>query len=163
MSPPQSIQTVVNGIEYEREVDPRLLLVDFIRAELGLTGAHSGCDDGMCGACTVKVDGQPVKSCLMLAVQANGAEVTTIEGLGTETDLHPVQQAFIDAGAVQCGYCTPGFVVAASALLERNPAPSDAEIRDGLIGNLCRCGCYQNIRAAVTLASGAAVPSGAEA
>ena len=163
MSAQLSIETVVNGVAYTREVDPRLLLVDFVRAELGLTGAHSGCDDGMCGACTVKVDGQPVKSCLMLAVQANGAEVTTIEGLGTETDLHPVQQAFIDAGAVQCGYCTPGFVVAASALLERNPAPSDAEIRDGLIGNLCRCGCYQNIRAAVTLASGAAVPSGAEA
>jgi carbon-monoxide dehydrogenase small subunit len=136
-------------------VDPRLLLTDFLRADLGLTGAHMGCDDGMCGACTVKVDGRPVKSCLMLAIQADGARMTTVEGLGTSADLHPVQQAFIDAGAVQCGYCTPGFVVATSALLERTPAPTDAEIRDGLVGNLCRCGCYQNIRAAVALAAGA--------
>jgi carbon-monoxide dehydrogenase small subunit len=150
-----TIRTVVNGVAHEREVDPRLLLVDFLRADLELTGAHMGCDDGMCGACTVKVDGRAVKSCLMLAIQADGAEVTTVEGLGTGADLHPVQQAFIDAGAVQCGYCTPGFVVAASALLERTPAPTDAEIRDGLVGNLCRCGCYQNIRAAVNLASAA--------
>jgi carbon-monoxide dehydrogenase small subunit len=169
VSAAQPIRTVVNGIAHEREVDARLLLVDLLRAELGLTGVHSGCDDGLCGACTVTVDGQPVKSCLMLAVQADGTEITTVEGLGTEDDLHPVQQAFIDAGAVQCGFCTPGFVVAASALLERTPAPSDQEIREGLIGNLCRCGCYQNIRAAVTLAStradgnGAAAPAAREA
>ena len=147
------MRTVVNGVTHERDVEPRLLLVDFLRAELGLTGAHSGCDDGLCGACTVKVDGEPVKSCLMLAIQVDGSEVTTIEGLGAPGALHPVQQAFIDAGAVQCGYCTPGMVIAASALLERTPAPSDAEIREGLVGNLCRCGCYQNIRAAVTQAS----------
>jgi len=148
------VRTVVNGTEHERDVDPRLLLVDFLRGDLGLTGAHVGCDDGLCGACTVKVDGQPVKSCLMLAIQADGAEITTVEGLGSSGALHPVQQAFIDNGAVQCGYCTPGFLVAACALLERNPTPSDAEIREGLVGNLCRCGCYQNIRAAVTQASG---------
>jgi carbon-monoxide dehydrogenase small subunit len=148
------VRTDVNGVSHERDVDPRLLLVDFLRADLGLTGVHSGCDDGLCGACTVKVDGEPVKSCLMLAIQADGAEVTTVEGLGAPGSLHPVQQAFIDAGAVQCGYCTPGFVMATTALLERTPKPDDAEIREGLVGNLCRCGCYQNIRAAVTKASG---------
>jgi carbon-monoxide dehydrogenase small subunit len=163
VSAQQSIRTVVNGVVHERDVEPRLLLVDFLRADLGLTGAHSGCDDGLCGACTVIVDDEPVKSCLMLAVQANGTAVTTIEGLGAADGLHPVQQAFIDAGAVQCGYCTPGFVVAAAALLERIPQPTDAEIREELVGNLCRCGCYQQIRAAVTAASGALAASGATA
>jgi len=144
-----AIRAVVNGVEHEREVEPRVLLLDLLRAELGLTGTHSGCDDGVCGACTVLVDGAPVKSCLMLAVQADGAEVTTVEGLARDGGRSAVQEAFIAAGAVQCGYCTPGFVVAATALLERIPAPSDEQIREGLVGNLCRCGCYPQIRRAV--------------
>jgi len=143
----------VNGEDTTAAVEPRLLLVDHLREDLGLTGAHTGCDDGVCGACTVLVDGQPTKSCLMLTVQADGCDVTTIEGLGTPQDLHPVQQAFIDAGAVQCGYCTPGMVVAVAALLARDPDPDDAAIRAGLQGNVCRCGGYQAIREAVRLAA----------
>jgi aerobic carbon-monoxide dehydrogenase small subunit len=139
-----ALRVEINGVVQEGEVDARLLLVDFIREELGLTGTHSGC-----GACTVIVDGQPVKSCLMLAVQADGGNVTTIEGIGSEDAPHPVQEAFIAEGAVQCGYCTPGFVVSAVALLDRIPSPSDEEVRKGLLGNVCRCGCYQGIRAAV--------------
>ena len=143
----------VNGARHERAVEPRMLLVDLLREDLGLTGTHVGCDDGVCGSCTVLVGGQPLKSCLMLAVQADGASVTTIEGIGTPQALDPMQRAFIEAGAVQCGYCTPGMVIAARALLERNPDPDDAAIRDGLRGNICRCGGYQAIRDAVRLAA----------
>ncbi|MEN3281815.1 MAG: aerobic carbon-monoxide dehydrogenase small subunit [Solirubrobacteraceae bacterium] len=153
MSEIENVALTVNAQARSGAVEPRLLLVDFLRDDLRLTGVHIGCDDGVCGACTVLVDGQPAKSCLMLAVQANGAEVTTVEGLGQPQSLHPVQQAFIDAGAVQCGFCTPGMVVAVAALLERNPDPDDAAIRAGLVGNICRCGGYQAIREAVRLAA----------
>ncbi|MQA86019.1 MAG: 2Fe-2S iron-sulfur cluster binding domain-containing protein [Streptosporangiales bacterium] len=148
------LDTEVNGERHRREVEPRLLLVDFLREYLRLTGTHSGCDDGLCGACTVLVDGEPVKSCLMLAAQVDGARITTVEGLRAEDGPHPVQQAFVDAEAVQCGYCTPGFVVAATALLARDAAPTDDGVREGLVGNLCRCGCYQNIRKAVRSVGG---------
>lgn len=150
---PVAVQVTVNGVRHAREVAPRTLLLDFLREDLGLTGAHSGCDDGLCGTCTVLLDGQPVKSCLLLAAQVDGAEVTTVEGLRRGDALHPVQQAFIDEHAVQCGYCTPGFVVAAVALLHRDPEPTDESVRDGLLGNLCRCGSYQNIRRAVLTAA----------
>jgi carbon-monoxide dehydrogenase small subunit len=149
----ERIAVAVNGTEREAEVEGRLLLVDFLREELGLTGTHSACDDGVCGACTVLVDGQPVKSCLMLAAQVDGGDVTTVEGIGAPQSLHPVQQAFVEAGAVQCGYCTPGMVVATAALLARNPDPDDEAIRAGLVGNVCRCGSYQAIRDAVRLAA----------
>jgi carbon-monoxide dehydrogenase small subunit len=149
----ERIAVAVNGTGREAEVEGRLLLVDFLREELGLTGTHSACDDGVCGACTVLVDGQPVKSCLMLAAQVDGGDVTTVEGIGAPQSLHPVQQAFVEAGAVQCGYCTPGMVVATAALLARNPDPDDEAIRAGLVGNVCRCGSYQAIRDAVRLAA----------
>jgi carbon-monoxide dehydrogenase small subunit len=149
----ERIAVTVNGTRREAEVEGRLLLVDFLREDLGLTGTHSACDDGVCGACTVIVDGEPIKSCLMLAAQVDGVDVTTVEGLGGPQSLHPVQQAFVDAGAVQCGYCTPGMVVATTALLARNPDPDDEAIRAGLIGNVCRCGGYQAIRDAVRLAA----------
>lgn len=148
MSMTKALNVEVNGVSYERDVEPRLLLVDFLR-QLGLTGTHSGCDDGLCGACTVLVDGEPMKSCLLLAVQVDGCKLTTVEGIGDGGSLHPIQQAFIECEAVQCGYCTPGFVVAGAALLQRDPTPTDEAIREGLLGNLCRCGCYQNIRRAV--------------
>jgi aerobic carbon-monoxide dehydrogenase small subunit len=147
------VSVTVNGTGREAEVEGRVLLVDFLREELGLTGTHSACDDGVCGACTVLADGQPVKSCLMLAAQVDGGDVTTVEGIGAPQSLHPVQQAFVDAGAVQCGYCTPGMVVATAALLARNPDPDDEAIRAGLVGNVCRCGGYQAIRDAVRLAA----------
>jgi carbon-monoxide dehydrogenase small subunit len=143
------LTTQVNGVVHEQQVEPRLLLVDFLRRDLALTGTHSGCDDGLCGACTVLVDGEPLKNCLLLAVQVDGCEITTVEGLGGPDSLHPLQRAFVDCEAVQCGYCTAGFVVAGSALLQRDPQPTDEAVRLGLIGNLCRCGCYQNIRKAI--------------
>jgi carbon-monoxide dehydrogenase small subunit len=149
METENQIETNVNGQRHQRHVEPRLLLVDFIRRDLKLTGTHNGCDDGVCGACTVLVDGDPVKSCLMLAVQVDKASVITAEGLGRPGNLSPVQQAFIDENAIQCGYCTPGFVVAATAFLESNPSPTDQEVRENMNGNICRCGCYQNIRKAV--------------
>jgi carbon-monoxide dehydrogenase small subunit len=153
VSESEQISVTVNGTRREAEVEGRLVLVDFLRDDLGLTGTHSACDDGVCGACTVLVDGQPVKSCLMLAAQVDDVEVTTVEGIGAPQSLHPIQQAFVDAGAVQCGYCTPGMVVAAAALLARNPDPDDEAIRAGLVGNVCRCGGYQAIRDAVRLAA----------
>lgn len=149
------VETQVNGTHHERDVEPRLLLVDFLRGDLELTGAHVGCDDGVCGACTVMVDGAPVKSCLMLAAQVDGAVVTTVEGLGRPGCLDPVQQAFVDEKAVQCGFCTPGFVVAAKAFLEREPSPSDDVVKTGMNGNICRCGSYQNIRKAICAAGAA--------
>jgi aerobic carbon-monoxide dehydrogenase small subunit len=144
----------VNGREYERDVEPRLLLVHFLRDELGLTGTHVGCDTSNCGACTVKLDGDTVKSCTVLAAQADGHEVQTIEGLARNGELHPMQRAFHERHALQCGYCTPGMIMAATAVLERNPSPTDEDIRKGLEGNLCRCTGYQNIVEAVKAAAG---------
>ena len=149
----RSVKVRVNGVEHAREVEPRLLLVHFLRETLGLTGTNVGCDTSQCGACTVLLDGAAVKSCTVLAVQADGHEVTTIEGLAADGKLHPVQQAFSDEHGLQCGYCTPGMVLRTCDLLKRNPDPSEAEIRHGLEGNLCRCTGYQNIVAAVGAAA----------
>ena len=139
----------VNGVEHHLEVEPRLLLVHALRDHLGLTGTHVGCDTSNCGACTVHLDGDAVKSCTVLAVQADGAEMTTIEGLATEDKLHPLQEAFWNDHGLQCGYCTPGMIMAAAALLAENPNPTEDEVRHGLEGNLCRCTGYHNIVKAV--------------
>jgi aerobic carbon-monoxide dehydrogenase small subunit len=148
------VTVTVNGRPYQRTIEPRLLLSDFLRHELGLTGTHVGCEHGVCGACTVLVDDQPARACLMFAVQADGLTVTTVEGLAESTDaLHPVQQAFWDAHALQCGFCTSGMLMTTVALLRENPSPSDVEIRAALSGNLCRCTGYQNIVKAVRLAA----------
>jgi carbon-monoxide dehydrogenase small subunit len=147
------IAVTVNGKRYERTVEPRLLLSDFLRHELGLTGTHVGCEHGVCGACTVLFDGQPVRSCLMFAVQADGHEVTTVEGLGTPDNLHPIQEAFMEAHAAQCGFCTPGILMTLIPFLEEHADPSDDEIRDAIAGNLCRCTGYQHIVDAVKLAA----------
>jgi carbon-monoxide dehydrogenase small subunit len=143
------VSVTVNGQPRTAEVEPRLLLVHFLRDTLGLTGTHVGCDTSNCGACTVHLDGVSVKSCTVLAVQADGAEVRTIEGMAEGTDLHPLQEGFWAEHGLQCGYCTPGMIMAAADLLERNPDPSEDEIRDGLAGNLCRCTGYHNIVKAV--------------
>ena len=145
----------VNGTEYECPVEPRLLLSDFLRHELGLTGTHMGCEQGVCGSCTVLLDGQAVRSCLMFAVQVSGAEVTTVEGLAPEGPdaLHPLQEAFRDAHGLQCGFCTPGILLSVLPFLEENPRPTEDEIRHALSGNLCRCTGYQNIVEAVRLAA----------
>ena len=144
----------VNGKLYDREVEPRMLLVYFLREELGLTGTHIGCDTTNCGACTVLLDGRNIKSCTMFAVQANGATVTTIEGVaGPNGKLHPIQEAFTECHALQCGYCTPGMIMSSLALLSRKPHPAEAEIRKSLSGNLCRCTGYVNIVKAVERAS----------
>ena len=153
MSSTVPVRVTVNGRPRSAEVEPRLLLVHFLRERLGLTGTHVGCDTSNCGACTVHLDGQAVKSCTVLAVQADGAEVTTIEGLGQEGALHPVQQAFWDNHGLQCGYCTPGMIMASADLLQRNPNPSEEEIRHTLEGNLCRCTGYHNIVKAVQAAA----------
>ncbi len=147
------INVTVNGIQYERAVEPRMLLSDFIRHELGLTGTHVGCEQGVCGSCTVLFDGQAVRSCLIFAVQANGHEVRTVEGLGTMDNLHPLQEAFREAHGVQCGFCTPGFLMTLVPFLEENPNPSEQEIREAISGNLCRCTGYQHIVDAVKLAT----------
>ncbi len=139
----------VNGVKQTAEVEPRLLLVHFLRDTLGLTGTNIGCDTSQCGACTVMIDGQAVKSCTVLAVQADGSKVMTIEGLAANGKLHPVQQAFWDKHGLQCGFCTPGMILAACELIQRNPNPSEADVRHGIEGNLCRCTGYQNIVAAV--------------
>jgi len=154
MSDLYPISVTVNGTRYERQVEARLLLSDFLRHDLGLTGTHVGCEHGVCGACTILFDAQPTRSCLVFAVQANGHEITTVEGLGTPQDLHPIQQAFWEAHAAQCGFCTPGFLMTLVAFLRENPDPSEAEIRDALAGNLCRCTGYQHIVDAVLLAAG---------
>ena len=143
------VSITVNGKRRKHEVEPRLLLVHYLRETLGLTGTNVGCDTSQCGACTVLLDGKAVKSCTMLAVQADGASITTIEGLAKNGKLHPVQEAFREKHGLQCGFCTPGMVLTACHLLEENPKPSDADIRHGLEGNLCRCTGYQNIVAAV--------------
>ncbi|HLF24708.1 MAG TPA: (2Fe-2S)-binding protein [Anaerolineae bacterium] len=145
----QSVSLTVNGVTHTHQVEPRLLLVHYVREVLGLTGTNIGCDTSQCGACTVLLDGQAVKSCTVLAVQADGSQVTTIEGLARNGDLHPVQAAFWEKHGVQCGYCTPGMIVTVYDLLQRNPHPNEMEIRQGLEGNLCRCTGYQNIVAAV--------------
>jgi carbon-monoxide dehydrogenase small subunit len=149
----KAVQIKVNGTTRESEVEPRLLLVHYLRDVLGLTGTHVGCETSLCGACTVLVDGQAVKSCTMFAVQADGANVTTIEGLASDGELHPVQEGFWERHGLQCGYCTPGMIMAAAQLLERNPAPTREEIRHGLEGNLCRCTGYQHIVEAVEYAA----------
>ena len=149
----KSISVNVNGAAHRHEVEPRLLLVHYLRDVLGLTGTHVGCETSLCGACTVVVDGQAVKSCTMFAVQADGSNVTTIEGLARDGDLHPVQEGFWEHHGLQCGYCTPGMIMAAAQILERNPSPSREEIRHGLEGNLCRCTGYQHIVEAVEYAA----------
>ncbi len=148
-----NITVTVNGTEYERAVEPRMLLSDFIRHELGLTGTHVGCEHGVCGTCTVIFDGQSVRSCLMFAVQANGHEIRTVEGLGTMEDLHPLQEAFREAHGAQCGYCTPGFLMTVLPFLKENPDPTEEEIREAISSNLCRCTGYQHIVDAVKLAA----------
>ena len=152
-----AVTITVNGAPRTAEVEPRTLLVHLLREHLNLTGTHVGCDTSNCGACTVWLDGEAVKSCTVLAVQADGREVTTIEGISENGDLHPMQQAFHEHHALQCGYCTPGMVMTAIKLLEDNPQPTDEEIRHGLEGNLCRCTGYENIVAAVRAASGVTV------
>jgi aerobic carbon-monoxide dehydrogenase small subunit len=147
------IALTVNGAQHEADVEPRQLLVYFLREQLGLKGTNVGCDTSSCGACTVLLDGESVKSCNVLAVQADGGEITTIEGLAPGDDLHPVQQAFHEKHALQCGYCTPGFVMATVSLLKEQPNPSEEEIRVGLEGNLCRCTGYHNIVRAVEAAA----------
>src|SRR5688572_19606869 len=147
------IELTVNGTRHASEVADRTLLADFLRDQLGLTGTHIGCDTSQCGCCTVHVDGRAVKSCTMLAVQANGADVLTIEGMATDGKLHPVQQAFTDCHGLQCGFCTPGMIMAVAGLLKDNPNPTDDEIYHGLEGNLCRCTGYINIVKAVRQAA----------
>ena len=149
----RTVTVAVNGTTYEREVEARKLLIHFIRDDLDLTGSHIGCDTGNCGACSVIVDGTLVKSCMMLAVQADGASIETVEGLANEDELVPLQQAFSDHHALQCGYCTPGMLMSATALLRKNPKPSDEEIRKGIQGNICRCTGYVNIVEAVKAAA----------
>jgi carbon-monoxide dehydrogenase small subunit len=144
------VSTTVNGQRYTRSVEARLLLSDFIRHELGLTGTHVGCEHGVCGACTILLDGTPMRSCLLLAVQAHGRELATVEGLAPGPDrLHPLQEAFRATHALQCGFCTPGILMTMTAFLKENPAPTEAEVREALSGNLCRCTGYQNIVDAV--------------
>ena len=145
----------VNGLRIETEVDPAQTLLQFIREDLGLTGTKSGCENGECGACTVLMDGKPVRSCIILAVEADEAEIITVEGLAGEEKLHPVQQAFIDHSAVQCGFCIPGVLVASKALLDRHPNPSEEDVLEALGGHLCRCGGYKAMSEAVKTAAGA--------
>ncbi|MFL5945072.1 MAG: (2Fe-2S)-binding protein [Gaiellaceae bacterium] len=147
------VKATVNGETYERDVEPRKLLIHFLRDDLDLTGSHIGCDTGNCGACSVILDGVLVKSCMMLAVQADGAQIETVEGLAQEGELNGLQQAFSDHHALQCGYCTPGMLMSATALLRTNPHPSEDEIRKGIQGNLCRCTGYVNIVEAIKAAS----------
>ena len=148
-----SIKLIVNGTEFERAIEPRLLLSDFLRHDLGLNGTHVGCEHGLCGACTILFDGLAVRSCLIFAVQANGREIKTVESLGTPEAMHPLQQAFHEKHALQCGYCTPGILMSLLPFLETNPEPDEEQIRQAIDGNLCRCTGYQNIVDAVKLAS----------
>jgi carbon-monoxide dehydrogenase small subunit len=149
-----AVQVTVNGTSYAAEVEPRLLLVHFLRENLGLTGTHVGCDTSQCGACVIYLNGQTVKSCTLLAVQADGGEITTIEGLAKDGKFDPVQEGFWEMHGLQCGYCTPGMIMSSHALLQKNPNPTEDEIRHGLEGNLCRCTGYQNIVRAVQYAAG---------
>ena len=154
MATPVRVTITVNGEQRTDEIEPRLLLVHYLRDHLGLTGTHVGCDTSNCGACTVHLDGDAVKSCTVLAAQADGAEVTTIEGIGSEGALHPVQEGFWEHHGLQCGYCTPGMIMAGADLIKRNPDPSEEEVREALAGNLCRCTGYHNIVKAVLDAAG---------
>ena len=163
MAATQKVQIKLNGRETSAEVEPRLLLAHMIRDVLGLTGTHIGCDTSSCGACTVILDGRPIKSCTLFAVQADGREILTIEGMMRDGQLHPLQQAFHEQHGLQCGFCTPGMILSAYALLERNPSPSEEEIRWGISGNLCRCTGYQNIVAAIQSAAGKMQHKGAAA
>jgi carbon-monoxide dehydrogenase small subunit len=147
----RTITVTVNGLPYTRSVEPRLLLSDFIRHDLGLTGTHVGCEHGVCGACTVLLEGEAIRSCLTFAIQVDGAAISTVEGLGTPEQLHPLQAAFQAAHGLQCGFCTPGFLMTLVPFLAANPNPSEAEIREGISGNICRCTGYQNIVRAVQL------------
>jgi aerobic carbon-monoxide dehydrogenase small subunit len=156
---PLRISLTVNGASQSHDVEPRLLLVHYLRDVVGLTGTNVGCDTSSCGACTIFVNGESVKSCTMLAVQADGADLLTIEGLANGEELHPMQAAFRENHGLQCGFCTPGMVMAAVGLLNENPKPTEAEVREGLEGNLCRCTGYHNIVKAVLAASGQAVKS----
>jgi carbon-monoxide dehydrogenase small subunit len=158
---PRAIRLRVNGRAHERSVEPRTSLADFLRDALDLTGTHVGCEHGVCGACTVLLDGEPVRACLLLAIQLDGASVTTVEGLADGDRLHPLQQAFWDHHALQCGFCTPGILLTASALLEENPHPTDGEIREAISGNLCRCTGYHFIVDAIRAAAGRPGPGGA--
>ena len=151
-----TVRLTVNGVVHEARCEPRKLLVDVLREDLGLTGTHVGCEHGICGACTILVNGEAARSCIMLAVQANGAELTTVEGLAQGGELHPLQGAFREHHGLQCGFCTPGMLMAALDLLRTNPAPTDGEIREGLSAVLCRCTGYQGIVNAVRAASGRA-------
>ena len=148
------LAVTVNGTRYERAVEPRTLLSDFLRHDLGLTGTHVGCEHGVCGACTVLLDGRPARSCLLFAVQVHGHEVATVEGLGTIENLHPIQEAFREAHGLQCGFCTPSILMTVVPFLEQNPDPSEREIREAISGNLCRCTGYQHVVDAVKLAAG---------
>jgi carbon-monoxide dehydrogenase small subunit len=159
MATPVRVTINVNGEQRTEEVEPRLLLVHYLRDHLGLTGTHVGCDTSNCGACTVHLNGDAVKSCTVLAAQADGAEVTTIEGLGSEGALHPVQEGFWAHHGLQCGYCTPGMIMAGADLLAKNPDPSEQEVREALAGNLCRCTGYHNIVKAVLSAAKSEVPA----
>jgi aerobic carbon-monoxide dehydrogenase small subunit len=147
------ITVTVNGVRYEKTVEARLLLSDFIRHDLGLTGTHVGCEHGVCGTCTILFDGSPMRSCLIFAVQANGHEIMTIEGVGTMEKMHPLQEAFRDAHALQCGYCTPGFIMTLLPFIKTHSDPTEEEIREAISGNLCRCTGYENIVKAVKVAS----------
>jgi carbon-monoxide dehydrogenase small subunit len=149
----KAISVDVNGVAYKNEVEPRLLLVHYLRDTLGLTGTHIGCETSLCGACTVMIDGQAVKSCTMFAVQATGSSIKTIEGMANNGELHPVQEGFWEKHGLQCGYCTPGMIMASAQILDRNPQPTREQIRHGLDGNLCRCTGYQHIVEAVEYAS----------
>jgi carbon-monoxide dehydrogenase small subunit len=153
MSELVTISVTVNGTQYQRTIEPRMLLSDFLRHELKLTGTHVGCEQGVCGTCTILLDGQSVRSCLMFAVQAQGHKVTTVEALGTVENLHPLQAAFREAHGLQCGFCTSGFLMTLVPFLEQNPNPTDAEIREAISGNLCRCTGYQKIVESVRLAA----------
>jgi carbon-monoxide dehydrogenase small subunit len=163
MAATQKVQIKLNGRETSAEVEPRLLLAHMIRDVLGLTGTHIGCDTSSCGACTVILDGRPIKSCTLFAVQADGREILTIEGMMRDGQLHPLQQGFHEQHGLQCGFCTPGMILSAYALLQRNPSPSEQEIRWGISGNLCRCTGYQNIVAAIQSAAGKMQQKGAAA
>ena len=163
MATTQQVHVKLNGHATEAAVEPRLLLAHFIRDVLGLTGTHVGCDTTSCGACTVILDGRPIKSCTLFAVQADGREILTIEGMIRDGKLHPLQQSFHEEHGLQCGFCTPGMILSAYALLERNPSPSEEEIRWGISGNLCRCTGYQNIVKAIQSAARKIEPKGTAA
>ena len=153
MTTQQRVQLTVNGVRHEASVDPRTTLADFLRGELALSGTHVGCEHGVCGACTVLLEGRAVRACLMLAVQADGASLMTVEGLEDHGKLHPIQEAFVEEHGLQCGFCTPGFLMTVHELLRNSPDPSDEEIRDALGGQICRCTGYQAILRSVRLAA----------